>query len=119
MAGKEDLRFTYPAQQALIRVALSTTTGGIHAFTTIIGRSITLARVMHYKAPGHTFPDNAQCVRPAVPGGKAYPGAELILTPPATPESALIDEGKVNKTCSASINLTFQKSSPGRQLVNR
>ena len=96
VAEREHLRFTYPAQQALIRVALSTTTGGIHAFTTIIGRCITLARVMYYKAPGHTFPDNAQCIRPAVPGGKAYPGAELILTPPATPKPVLIDEGMVN-----------------------
>lgn len=96
VAEREHLRFTYPAQQALIRVALSTTTGGIHAFTTIIGRCITLARVMYYKAPGHMFPDNAQCIRPAVPGGKAYPGAELILTPPATPEPVLIDEGMVN-----------------------
>ena len=55
IAGKEALRFTYPAQQALIRIALSTTTGGIHAFTTIIGRCITLARVMYYKAPGFSF----------------------------------------------------------------
>lgn len=73
VAEKENLRFAYPAQQALIRVALSTTTGGIHAFTTIIGRCVTLARVMYYKAPGNTFPDYAQCVRLAVPGGKAYP----------------------------------------------
>ena len=96
VAEKENLRFTYPAQQALIRVALSTTTGGIHAFTTIIGRCITLARVMYYKTPGHIFPGHAQCVRPAVPVGKAYPGAELILTPPATPEPVLIDEGMAN-----------------------
>lgn len=96
VAERENLQFTYPAQQALIRVALSTTTGGIHAFTTIIGRCITLARVMYYKAPGHTFPDHAQCIRPAVPGGKAYPGAELILTPPVTPELVLIDESMVN-----------------------
>jgi hypothetical protein len=32
----------------------------------------------------------------AVPEGKAYPGAELILTPPATPEAVLIDEGMVS-----------------------
>lgn len=57
--------------------------GGIHAFTTIIGRCITLARVMYYKAPGRSFPDNTRCIRPAVPEGKTYPGAELILTPPA------------------------------------
>ena len=80
--------------------ALSTTTGGIHAFTTIIGRCIKLARVMYYKATGRSFPDNTQCVRPAVPGGKAYPGAELILTPPATPEPVLIDEGMVTNMLS-------------------
>ena len=96
VAEKEALRFTYPAQQALIRIALSTTTGGIHAFTTIIGRCITLARVMYYKTPGHSFPDNTHCIRPAVPEGKTYPGAELILTPPATPEPVLIDEGMVS-----------------------
>lgn len=28
--------------------------------------------------------------------GKTYSGAELILTPPATPESVLIDEGMVS-----------------------
>ena len=74
--------------------------GGIHAFTTIIGRCITLARVMYYKAPGRTFPDNTHCIRPAIPDGKAYPGAELILTPPATPEPVLIDEGMVNNMLS-------------------
>lgn len=100
--------FTYPAQQTLIRVALSTATGGIHAFTTIIGRGIILARVMYYKVPGHTFPDYVQCVRPAVPGGNAYPGAELILTPPTKPEPVLIDEGMVNSCC-ASINPTFRR----------
>lgn len=29
-------------------------------------------------------------------GRKTYPGAELILTPPATPEPVLIDEGMVS-----------------------
>ena len=38
----------------------------------------------------------AHCVRPAVPEGKIYPGAELILTPPATLEPVLIDKGMVN-----------------------
>lgn len=39
----------------------------------------------------------AHCVRPPpVPEGKTYPGAELILTPPATPEPVLIDEGMVS-----------------------
>lgn len=66
-------------------------------FITMIGRCITLARVIYYKSPGHTFPVNAQYVRlAAVPDGKAYPGAELILTPPITLEPILIDEGVVN-----------------------
>ena len=94
------LKFTYPAQQDLIRVAFCTNMGGIRTFTTILGRCITLAQVMYYKAPGRTFPDNARCIRPAVPEGKAYPGAELILTPPATPEPVLIDEGMVNNMLS-------------------
>ena len=44
---------------------------------------------------GHTFPDNTRCIRPALPDDKDYPGAELILTPPATSEPVLIDEGMV------------------------
>lgn len=39
----------------------------------------------------------AHCVRPAVPEGKTYPGAELILTPPATPEPVLIDEVMIGR----------------------
>lgn len=66
------------------------------SFTTVIGRCITTARVLYYKAPGRSFPDNAKCVHPAIPEGKAYPGAELILTPPATPGPVLIDEGLVS-----------------------
>lgn len=89
-----------PQQQALIRVALCTNMGGIHAFTTIIGRCITLSRVMYYKVPGRTFPDNTRCICPAVPEGKACPGAELILTPPATSKPVLIDEGMVNNILS-------------------
>ena len=37
------------------------------------------------------------CIRPAVPERKTYPGAELILTPPATPEPVLIDEGLIGR----------------------
>ena len=65
VAEKESLRFTYPAQQALIRIALSKNADGIHAFTTIIGRLVTPARVMYYKAPGRFFPDNPRCTRRA------------------------------------------------------
>lgn len=93
---KETLRFTYPAQQTLIRIALSKNAGEIHAFTTIIGRCITLARVIYYKAPDRSFPDNSHCVRPTVPEGNTYPGAELIFTPPATPQPVLLDAGMVS-----------------------
>ena len=50
------------------------------------------ARVMYYNSPGHSFPDNTECIRPAIPEGKTYPGAKLILTPPATPVPVTIDE---------------------------
>ena len=55
-----------------------------------------LGNVTYYKAPGRSFPDNTHCIRPAVPEGKTYLGAKLILTPPATPEPVLIDEGMVS-----------------------
>lgn len=42
------------------------------------------------------FVSSSTCIRPTVPEGKTYPGAELILTPPATPEPVLIDEGMVS-----------------------
>ena len=32
-------------------------------------------------------------IRPAIPKGKTYPGAELILTPTATTKPVLIEEG--------------------------
>ena len=35
VAERENLKFSYPAQQALIRIALTTHMGGIHSFTTI------------------------------------------------------------------------------------
>lgn len=38
----------------------------------------------------------AHCIHPAVPEGKTYPSAELILTLPATLEAVLIDEGMVS-----------------------
>lgn len=97
IAEKECISFTYRAEQILISIAMNPSVGGIHAFTTIIGRCITVARVLYYKAPGHSFPDNTRCLRPAIPEGKAYPGAELILTPPATPEPVIIDESMVNQ----------------------
>ena len=70
VAEKESLRFTYPAQQALIRIALSKNAGGIHAFTTIIGRCITLARVMYYKAPDVPSPITPDVSAPPCRKGK-------------------------------------------------
>ena len=97
MVGKEEnVQFSYPAQQALITTALNSGIGGINAFTTIIGRCITLARVHYYNSPGHSNPDKARCVRTEVPGGAAYPGAKLILTLPVTPDPVHISDQMVS-----------------------
>ena len=88
----ENVNFTYPAHQALISTAVNEAVGGINAFTTIIGRCITMRRGIYYTSGGRTLPDKTKCIRPAVPNGKNYPGAELILTPPITPERLTIDE---------------------------
>ena len=45
VAAREAVSFSYPAAQALINTALNTGIGGINAFTTIIGRCITLASI--------------------------------------------------------------------------
>ena len=96
VAREENVRFSYPAQQALITTALNSGIGGINAFTTIIGRCITLARVLYYNSPGHSIPDKTKCIRTEVPGGAAYPGAKLILTLPTTPEPVHISEQMVS-----------------------
>ena len=93
---EENVQFSYPAQQALIATALNSGIGGINAFTTIIGRCITLARVHYYNLPGHSIPDKAKCVRTEVPGGAAYPGAKLILTLPVTSDPVHISEQMVS-----------------------
>ncbi len=96
VARVENVRFTYSAQQALITTALNTGIGGINAFTTIIGRCITLARVQYYNSPGHSIPDKARCIRTEVPGDIAYPGAKLILTLPVTPDTLQISEQMIS-----------------------
>ena len=96
VAREENVQFSYPAQQALITTALNSGIGGINAFTTIIGRCITLARVQYYNSPGHSIPDKTKCVRTEVPGDAAYPGAKLILTLPTTPEPVHISEQMVS-----------------------
>lgn len=62
------------------------------AFTTIIGRCITLARVQYYNSDGRSIPDKTKCVRTEIPGDRAYPGAKLILTLPTTHEPIQITE---------------------------
>lgn len=93
----ENAKFSYPAQQALIATALNKLVGGINALVTVLGRCVTMARAKYYNSDGRTLPDKTECVRPAVPNGKEYPGAELILTLPVTPDPVLIDEFLVAK----------------------
>lgn len=97
VAKKECVQFTYMAQQALITTAMNKGIGGINAFTTIIGRCITLARVHYYNTPGRSIPQKSKCVRTEVPEGKSYPGARLIITLPATPDPVLINEQMVSE----------------------
>ena len=91
----ENVKFTYPAQQALIVTALNKLVGGINALVTVLSRCVTMARAQYYKK--HGIPDKTECVRPAVPKGSNYPGAELILTLPVTLECLMIDEFLVSK----------------------
>ena len=93
----ENVKFTYPAQQALVFTALNKLVGGINAMVTVLGRCITLARAQYYTSEGRTIPDKTECVRSAAPNGKEYPGAELVLILPKTPEPVLIDEILVAK----------------------
>lgn len=95
VAGKENVQFAYPAREALITTATNKNIGGINAFTTIIGRCITLARVQYYNSPGRSIPDKTKCIRTEIPGDHAYPGAKLILTLPTTPEPIHISEQMV------------------------
>lgn len=97
VAREENVSFSYAAQQALISTALNSGIGGINAFTTVIGRCITLARVHYYNSPGHSIPDKTRCIRTEVPGDAAYPGAKLILTLPTTPETVHISEQMVSE----------------------
>lgn len=71
VAQEENVRFSHPAQQALITTTLNCGIDGIHAFTTIIGRCITLVRVQYYNSLGHTIPDKTKCIRTEVPGKAA------------------------------------------------
>ncbi len=100
VSKEENFTLTYAAQQALIATALNTTIGGINAFVTILGRCITLVRAAYYTSDGRTPPDKAKCVKPAIPDGDEYPGSEIIITLPVTPEPVLIDEFLVSKKLS-------------------
>ena len=96
VAKEENVNFSYPAQQALITTALNSGIGGINAFTTIIGRCITLARVHYYNSSGHSIPDKARCIRTEAPEDSAFPGAKLILTLRITPDPVHISEQMVS-----------------------
>ena len=100
MSQIENIRLSYPAQQALIATALNVQIGGINAFTTVIGRCITMARATYYTTGGRSFPDKTKCIRTVSPAGRNYPGAELIITPPVTPEPLMIDEHIVSRMLS-------------------
>lgn len=115
VAFKENLKFTYPAEQALITTALNKSIGGINAFTTIIGRCITLARVHFFTAPGRSLPDNAECIRYEVPDEASYPGSKLIITLPATPEPVLIDEQMVSQMMAEYKSHFPEMPTPGRK----
>lgn len=97
VSNVENVKFSYPAQQALIATALNEIVGGINAMVTVLGRCVTMARAKYFNSEGRTPPDKTACVRPAVPDGKEYPGAELILTLPVTSEPVIIDEFLVAK----------------------
>ena len=97
VSNVENVKFSYPAQQALIATALNEIVGGINAMVTVLGRCVTMARAKYFNSEGRTPPDKTACVRPAVHDGKEYPGAELILTLPVTPEPVIIDEFLVAK----------------------
>ena len=56
-----------------------------------------MARASYFTSGGRILPDKTKCLRPAVPDGKEYPGAELIITLPATPEPVAIDEYLVSR----------------------
>ena len=118
VAREENVQFTYPAQQALISTALNSGIGGINAFTTIIGRCITLARVQYYNSPGRSIPDKTKCIRTEVPGDSAYPGAKLILTLPITPEPAQITEQMVSEMQSE-YKSHFPKLAPQKPLESQ
>ena len=123
VSREENVTFTYPAQQALITTALNSGIGGINAFTTIIGRCITVARAQYYNTLGHSVPDKTKCIRAEVHGDVPYPGARLILTLPTTPNPVRIDEQMVSemqseykshfpkvKSSSKSAKLSFENS---------
>ena len=56
-----------------------------------------MARARYYTSDGRSIPDKAKCVRSAVQDGKSYPGAEIVLILPITPEPVIIDEDLVSR----------------------
>ena len=81
----ENVSFSGPAKQALIATALNTAIGGINAFTTVLGRCITVARANYYSKPGHEIQDAV-----------VDTGSKVRKTPPRTPEPVFISEFMVS-----------------------
>lgn len=66
----ENIRLSYPAQQALIATALNVQIGGINAFTTVIGRCITMARATYYTTGGRKLPGQDKMHPHCLSGGQ-------------------------------------------------
>ncbi len=102
ISKEENVWFSHLAQQALIRTALNTNIGGINAFTTVIGRCITLARACYYNSDGHTLPDKEKGLKVVDDNGIT------VLTLPPTPETVDISQQMVFEM-QAEYKSSFQK----------
>lgn len=94
----ERVRFSFPAREMLIKLALMERIGCTHAFTTVIGRAVTISRALYYDSEGHSFPDEAACLLLEDPDEEGESGAKRYLTLPPTPEVIPIGEGLVIDT---------------------
>lgn len=95
VAEHENVDFDFPAQAALIAIARQANIGGINAFTTIIGRCIAYARAIYYNSPGHSLPENTECLLAKTSKNSNYPGPGIRIIPPRTPDTLSIDNKMV------------------------
>jgi len=96
VSQEETVGFTFQARQILEPLALNTKIGGIAVFTLLLGRAITLKRIQYYHTEGHTLPDTAHCVQVPAKEGVSYPGPDIVITLPPTPERLMIDEAMIS-----------------------